>query len=184
MTNIICKIQDQDNDIEIGQCNISFHPNSQTSINEYSIGYRFKFNKYTKYDLNEYFIDILVKSSNLKYVRLRLEAISIQFKCFNRICQYNNNMALQYFQSDAIELLFPCENDGNYYLNTTNICPLFTTAVSFFSYKAEKTESQASWYVIIILIISCTFIAVVIFVSICRITHPDKKSLEIMIEQD
>ncbi|KII70793.1 hypothetical protein RF11_14953 [Thelohanellus kitauei] len=140
---IKCKTQDNDNDIEIGPCHISIRVRLQESTYNYTIGYRLKFNKDTKYEFKGHFIDIRIKGSRMKYIRLRLEAISIHFKCFKRTCENTRNYIYQPIRHDSTTLLYPCENDGRSYYWTTNTCPILRTDVMLFLIRWKTLRAKA-----------------------------------------
>ncbi|KII64282.1 hypothetical protein RF11_13004 [Thelohanellus kitauei] len=122
-------ILDEDDEIEISLCNISYAKNSDSDSLEYSIGYRLKFNKYTKYVYPNHRFDLMINKDVSKYVRLRLWNTSIQFKCFNRTCVNTRPYKPNEFDPMSTELVYPCQTDSLPYSETKETCTILKREV-------------------------------------------------------
>ncbi|KII64289.1 hypothetical protein RF11_13011 [Thelohanellus kitauei] len=129
-SEIKCFINEYETEIEISECIVSFLIRVKEYVVNDSVGYRFKFNKKIKYEFKNHFMELYFDVSRSKLITSRFEDISIEFDCFNQICEFDNNWKLVELFSESNELVYPCQNIGPIPSNTSDTCELSKNVVT------------------------------------------------------
>ncbi|KII64288.1 hypothetical protein RF11_13010 [Thelohanellus kitauei] len=172
---LICKIRDDETEIEIYGCNILFSTQNGRPILKHSIGYRLKFSKYTKYDLKKHKFMFDLDTTGDKTLEIYVHDLLVQFECFNRKCEFEGNFVDNDVPIDMDQLFYPCENFRAGYSYTNDVCEIFKPDTS-------RPDNNPPWYMIYIAIISIIFMAAFILVYFCRKRRA--KSMKVSTEQD
>ncbi|KII73107.1 hypothetical protein RF11_03602 [Thelohanellus kitauei] len=90
----------------------------------YSFGYKFRFNKYVKYEIENYDINFYLDADDPdKYLRFVIQRMVVQPQCYSRICEAKSpGMSKVVGSIHAPLVINLCENDGHYYSNTGPSC--------------------------------------------------------------
>ncbi|KII73106.1 hypothetical protein RF11_03601 [Thelohanellus kitauei] len=171
---IKCKISEDESEIEISPCNISYLKKPDSTLIKHSTEYRLKFNKYTQYEFKKHIIDLLIEENGYISVRFRLVDIVIQFTCSNRTCQIINNYKVKEATFYSTAEVYPCENDDHDYTYTNDTCALPKPDIDIKNYPSLK----------IMWIIVSTIIVLIALLAMCMSYRRYPKSIEVPNEQD
>ncbi|KII63927.1 hypothetical protein RF11_07775 [Thelohanellus kitauei] len=119
-SEIKCGFNDSEHEIEISGCYVSIQSNQTNSIGNYSIGYKFKLAKNTRYVLSEHQIPLNIDETE-QGLEFYINRINITFRCFTQMCVLINQslVPLTKEMNDSFEI-YPCVNDGRSYSNLTD----------------------------------------------------------------
>ncbi|KII70737.1 hypothetical protein RF11_06018 [Thelohanellus kitauei] len=87
---IQCKSFDQEDEIEFSECVLSAQGTENSPVIEEPIGYKFKFNKNTKYEFKLHYIFLKHDDNSLEKVRFRIYALIITFPGYTKKYSFNN----------------------------------------------------------------------------------------------
>ncbi|KII74428.1 hypothetical protein RF11_07797 [Thelohanellus kitauei] len=131
--NITCKFNVINTELEISECHISLSKQEPSTIRHFSIGLRYKFNKYTNYQFPEYRYafthDEIVKKKDESF-ESALNVLNIQFQDSNQICKKElpkNEYISMSAKLDSTDEIYPCK--PNFTANTTEYISSASTRV-------------------------------------------------------
>ncbi|KII70733.1 hypothetical protein RF11_06014 [Thelohanellus kitauei] len=90
---IECKFFDQEDEIEFSECILSTQRNENSPVIEEPIGYKFKFNKKTKYEFRYHYIHLKHDDNSKKELQIRVYALIITFPGYTKkYCFHNDEL--------------------------------------------------------------------------------------------
>ncbi|KII70079.1 hypothetical protein RF11_07854 [Thelohanellus kitauei] len=155
---IDCFFREDDNDIEISQCNLSLANYDPSFMVNYSFGYRFKFNKTTTYHLYDHMIDVMLDEFQNSMgegmsdmFRFTITELHIEFQNSTEFCLYplqkSSNFTVIYARLNSTDLVnircfYPIsDTTEDASLSSTNI---ITTALTNTNYLTDTISISIS----------------------------------------
>ncbi|KII65745.1 hypothetical protein RF11_04377 [Thelohanellus kitauei] len=100
-------------EVEIYGCNISLGLRRKSRMRNYSIGYKFIFNKKTQYEFIDYTITFNIGDTNGEKLQIRLHDLDIQFKTTTNTCPVSRKKRTKpttvQARFDSNEEIYPCK---------------------------------------------------------------------------
>ncbi|KII69982.1 hypothetical protein RF11_09849 [Thelohanellus kitauei] len=174
-----CHIFDSITEIEINQCNVNIQTKSTKPIHNIVVGYQFKFNKRTKYDIGQHYMMFAVDQVKINYAIITIENISIQTKCFDKKCaiiQKNITELLQVNSFENNQIIYPCESIGGNIIPLRDTCGQVKNKTTIVSDPDEKRSKNTLIFRVIPFII-------IPFLIIPQITNFYHKGSELIVDK-
>ncbi|KII65754.1 hypothetical protein RF11_04387 [Thelohanellus kitauei] len=157
-----CHSYDSKTEISISGCNISLALLTTSLTSNYSLGYKFKFNKNTKYEFFEYLIEMTPDST----FTVTFNKLNIYFQGSTKKCSKpdpkTQNITVIEVQLDSTDLIYPCGSD-----DTEE-----TTPPEIYDDKQNIDTQRIGYWSIIIIV----FLAAIISLLVISIMHRQKNA--------
>ncbi|KII64291.1 hypothetical protein RF11_13013 [Thelohanellus kitauei] len=170
--DIKCKIVEHESEITISGCTISIRTKSDRPISTYSAGFIFKFNTKTRYQFLEHHWNFYLGPNITNLLTFRIHEIFIEFTCYIRTCEINKKFQAYERNLESSDIFYPCENDDEYTLYGSVTCVPSNKYIN-------TALTEETWRTRTILMISISFVAVVILGIACRLHYGRAKSFDI-----
>ncbi|KII67325.1 hypothetical protein RF11_15585 [Thelohanellus kitauei] len=139
---IKCLCLDSETELEISKCNIFFLYEENRPIYNSTLGYKYKFNKNTKYMFPHQTIFVLFDDVGEHVFEFIIYDISVQFEYYRATCVVNNReRTINITNYMAPILVYPCYSVGDEYLEDSDI----DREVTFFDNINQKIQEYSPW---------------------------------------
>ncbi|KII67329.1 hypothetical protein RF11_15589 [Thelohanellus kitauei] len=165
---IKCNTLDSAEQTEISGCILSGKTSQYKASHSYPIGYRFKLNKNTNYDLSGFQIKFIIQKDAEKFIEFYIYQLYIYFSCSIQMCQqaieYGNILSVDVTSANFVS---PCETDDSKVTVETNPDVLEKIYVLRLYNQSECTPIRFKTLIIILIASSAGVVCLLVYACIC-----------------